>query len=757
MTCNSWTLWRRWGLAHGVVHILLVLVALPAQRQAHGADETRSPNVEAAGPACMFMPDLNRYAEYRTSPPERLCPIPTLPVTRETYFKWLEFSRHFAYANDADTHGIYGPRHYLPVLAKYVQSGDDKYGRACLRMIEQFDAALRADAREDGRHEIYGSECAYLGIYRRYLVAGKLMSADDPIFRGAVLNLARTLRPWNGLSFFRGPMHRAQGEGVVRGLVARWYPEISEAAEWSAYADAVYQDWWRFRDFPQNDTGYLFASLMPLFLRAWITGDDAFFTDQELRPLWQRLVHEVSPDGSVPPYGAHGGWNSTAGPRIAMLEMLAAKTRDGTYRFVAHRLMNYLIYQRSRYRDDHMLLGPESTEPLALAYLFADDSVTPVPPPDGSLVLTRKETLRFQGSDKEGPSRILGPLDPRPDRQFVDCGLVVSETTKPSKLVLRSGWNPGDLFVLVDLFPRHDPVNALGILGMTRWGAALAGTISAKESSDENRVSISRTDDGAPREPRPPPEAEVICFEDSPLATVATVRVTNFDGAEVTCLRHFLFVKNHMLLVRDELCAENPQSIKAASVFNTQNIAHTSANAAVTYVSQPLASRTGLLNPPVDLLVYHCPQPGMRLTSMDRMVVDRRTAAWPAQLRYEWAGTLDPETPVHFTTLYRPQPPRDAPSQANSSRAVAGAGHLGLSTEDISVVLDGRSASVLRVTMSPTKSLWLVLNPNSTLVDVPALSTRARAAVVVSDTAGESSRWSSDNATVSFRENGDKP
>ena len=55
-----------------------------------------------------------------------------------------------------------------------------------------------------------------------------------------------------------------------------------------------------------------------------------------------------------------------------MLEMLSAKTRDGRYRYVAHKLMNYLFYQQSHYRENQILLGPESTEKLAVAYLLAD-------------------------------------------------------------------------------------------------------------------------------------------------------------------------------------------------------------------------------------------------------------------------------------------------------------------------------------------------------------------------------------------------
>ena len=47
-----------------------------------------------------------------------------------------------------------------------------------------------------------------------------------------------------------------------------------------------------------------------------------------------------------------------------------------------------------------------------------------------------------------------------------------------------------DFFAEVDLYPRHDPLNPPGILGMTRWGSCLGMPINAKGSSDENRLAI---------------------------------------------------------------------------------------------------------------------------------------------------------------------------------------------------------------------------------------------------------------------------
>lgn len=62
-----------------------------------------------------------------------------------------------------------------------------------------------------------------------------------------------------------------------------------------------------------------------------------------MREFWDRLIHMTSPDGAVVPFGPSSGWNSGAGMRLMALEMAARYTRDGRYRFAAHRLLNYLF------------------------------------------------------------------------------------------------------------------------------------------------------------------------------------------------------------------------------------------------------------------------------------------------------------------------------------------------------------------------------------------------------------------------------
>ncbi|MBM4085886.1 MAG: hypothetical protein FJ272_13945, partial [Planctomycetes bacterium] len=424
------------------------------------------------GPPTYYIQNVQRYAE-RTDP-VRYYPVPQDKVTRDTYYQWLEDSGHFGYADGEGPkkHGRYGPRHFMPVLAKFVKTGDAKLGDACVTMLKTYHQWMQDEVAKTGWHSQFIDEPSFLGMYRRHLSAGRALDLDkDTWFRDFILFMNRNVHVWGTPeTYWRGPMHRAQGEGIMKGLAALWHPDAPEAETWRRYSQTVYQDFWRFKDNPANDTNYyVHCTLVPLVLGADLRGDKEFFTHPEMQKVWERLTYQVSPDGAIVPFGSHGGWNHTVGTQILILEVAAKHTGDGRYRYAAHKLMNYLRYQQDRYKTHHMMLGPETTEKLAAAYLLADDKVKPVPPDAGSQLLYHKETLRVRG--KAAAEKYLGPLDPAPDKNHICCNLLVTDRVKPFKLVLRSGWNPGDLFALVDLFPRHDPLNPPGILGITRWGA----------------------------------------------------------------------------------------------------------------------------------------------------------------------------------------------------------------------------------------------------------------------------------------------
>ena len=671
------------------------------------------------------------------APDDYHLPWKEVPVTKDTYMKWIEDSGHLAYADGAEPtkHGTYGPRHFMPVLAKYVQTGDAKWGQACITMLKAFDQWTRDEVRKSRWHTNYMFEPTMIGMYARYLSKGGLLDPQkDQWFKDMILFMNRNIHVWGTAEdFWRGPMHRAQGEGMMKAIAAAWYPDAPEAAEWKAYSEKVWGDFWTYRDNPANDSGYYYGTTFPIMLGAELLNRQEVFTDPEMRKTWERMMWEVTPDGAISPYGP-GGPASTCGQRIWMLELLAAHTGDGRYRYAAHKLMNFLLYEQERMLSHHILAGPETTEQLGLAYLLADDTIKPVAPDAGSRLLYRKETLRLR--DKAAAAKYLKDLDPRPDKANICCGLIVTGKEMPAKMVLRSGWNQGDFFALVDLFPRHDPLNVTGIVGLTRWGAPLAQTFSAKGSSDEDRLTVEDVGGTAPLRFNTDPNlndayyqtVEIPEFQDLKRATFATVTVGDYQGFPLKLTREFLFIKNRFLVARDLPEFQEGFLAQVGPVWNTQNVGPQLGDTwANTFFSSPRAMGVGLKTPPQDLLVYFTPQTGCKLQVVDRTAVDPRAADVPAQVRYLWRGLTQAGQKLLFTQVYYPHAPSMKKALSNAPGSVRPADLMGSAGADgIHVLLDTPEATVLRFSFDPDRVEWLVSNPGGKPVTSGGLSTDAR-------------------------------
>ena len=170
-----------------------------------------------------------------------------------------------------------------------------------------------------------------IALLREYLVPAGLLDPDEPWFRDMILYLNRTVRVLGGAPRPSGAAskHRALGRGHHEGdgrSLGTPTP-LRLPLGWITGASSTRTSG-EFRDIPPNDTGYYFGVLYPLVLFQHLTGEEEFFTHPEMRLLWDRMAYEVTPDGSVNPWGAHGGFNSTAAYRVFMLELAAAHTRD---------------------------------------------------------------------------------------------------------------------------------------------------------------------------------------------------------------------------------------------------------------------------------------------------------------------------------------------------------------------------------------------------------------------------------------------
>lgn len=727
---------QRDGLAATLILVALCGPVLGAEPAAPPPDWH---GVERVGPPKIFSPRVDRFRFGTTNVADpAFYPIPTGPVTRDTYLDFLEESGLFGVV-DTPAQGLAGPQRFMPVLVKYVQTGERRYGEAIIAMLKDWHRATLAEVAARGWTEQFIEEPCFIPLYRKYLIAGGLMAEDDAWFRELWLDYCRNLHVWGSKpTEWRGGCHRAMPEALAKGLAARWYPDAPEAAHWKRYAELGFGDFWKHKEVQQNDTGYFPGPIfMLLACGDQYLGDDRAVTDPGMQRLWRRLMVEVTPDGAVNPYGPNGGWNSTAGFRLFALELAAAKTRNGEYRYAAHKVMNYLRYQAGPIRGDGFLREREVGQHVALAWLFADDSVPPVMPPPGSLWNLRMEAARVPHTDKAVGERLFGDIDPDPDKGHLCCSWWLTGKDYPDKLVLRSGWNPGDFFALVELHPVSIPPNPGGIMGLNRWGAAFTQIVTSKGGSVENRLLVEDVAGAATRRHHPDPlridgdwrqgtmpdiRSEVTFFEDRPDVTFARVRVRNVDGLPAVYDREFVFAKNRFLATRETLTFEESFQARVAPLWNTRNVGdQIGPHWANTFMGSLVASngQVEMQAPPADLLVWFAPREDCRLQVIDLLAQDARTLACPAQVRYLWEGTPRAGDTLVFTQVYWPH----APSKPSVSSNHAGAKAVyaddlrrTAGASGIRVLRDDPEASVVRIEVEPGTVEWVVFNPRGAAV-----------------------------------------
>ena len=654
-------IWRLGGSAWWMALVVAGLgLAMPARP---------APGGQSASPAAADAV-VDRYA---ARDPASLH-VPHRAVTRRDY---VEMVRPLAAGFErGPDHGSYGPRHALPALAVFALEGDVRLGEGIKKTLRHYGDWVRKEIEKTGG--VFSMEGAtLLAFYQRELRRrGLVWAEDEQWFKQMFLALRQYQYAWRpGDGLWRGSHHRSQCQGINHALAAAFYPDEPDAAKWNDYAAKVWGDWWNFRDVGINDTGYFYSSLCSILKAAELLDRREVFTDAESRKLFDRVLFELTPDGVDVPYGASGGYNGSAGARIFVLELAARHTRDGRYRWGAHRLMNH--GQARGFSSTHHHLNALNLEYIALASLVCDDTVQPVQPDPRSMLLERKEIVRL--SDAEARRMF-------PEAGGVDCNMWMTQKTMPHKLVLRSGWRPGDLFMMIECYVRHDPLNPTAVLALERHSAAMAEMTSEKFVSRENAVHLADLSGTASYLGQKPfqgqkklplgyvgMECTVPELTETDRIVHARVCVTNYMGYRATHQRDILMVKNRFVLLRDETEFDDAFRAAIGPAWNTQHVGQPrGAHWLNTWFSAHYFQAAKLYDvPPWDLLIWYAPKPGATLV-VESAPVDTPFASRVVPTRYTWQGEVAPGARVQFITLLLPHAPlADATRLAESIRVLA--------------------------------------------------------------------------------------
>ena len=231
--------------------LLLIPTAVTAQDSNPTSDLQP---IESIGAPSRFMIDVERFRFGTPDVTNRsFYPIPQDEITRASYLQALD-ELNLEEIAATPNRGMSGPAAFMPVLAKYVATGEQEWADACIEMLKAFHQEMLRQVEERKWFWQFEHPAALIPLYRKHLMAGGAMDADATWFREMWLCYCRNLHVWDSKPVeWRGGCHRSMPEGYAKGRAAEWYPEIPEAEHWANYSRWVFRYFWTTKDAPQKN------------------------------------------------------------------------------------------------------------------------------------------------------------------------------------------------------------------------------------------------------------------------------------------------------------------------------------------------------------------------------------------------------------------------------------------------------------------------------------------------------------------------
>lgn len=272
--------------------------------------------------------------------------------------------------------------------------------------------------------------------------------------RAALVQTAGTRKElrWGQPPQWNGPIIHAMGNLYIATL----FPDHPNAPSWTPLSDKLVGDWLKVGDVAEDAINYEPLVLIYILLYAELTDREEILFDRNFRATAERYLALVPPVGVMPDYG-DASWGVSWGLWIAVLQKLAGVYGDGRCKWVADRYFHFA-------RDENLWGDGDTIQKiwfdfnsLVCAYQWLAEGVMPEQPEIGSGV-TYRTLYKINFSPKPEPLYDVEWTERRED-----------------KLILRTGWDPDDTYLCINLQGRvgHDHSDAGALITYVSGGAVL--------------------------------------------------------------------------------------------------------------------------------------------------------------------------------------------------------------------------------------------------------------------------------------------
>jgi hypothetical protein len=575
---------------------------------------------------------------------DRLSPLKApCCVSREAYREllWQHIQANHQAWSHADGKHAHDQALYLGFA--YRLTGDEVWA---VRAIARWHAAVQWRAAHPGEEVGFPWLACACTAYRWIEGSPSLTSQDRQMIRALLLDSAAKHWPIRE----RGAMNRSMGSALGYLLMARLYPEHASAGAWREYAQSVWDDWFTLADTDENSLHYHAVWWDYVLRYAEAAGLETSLARPEVRRLMERYRDQLSPLGTLPPYGDCYGWGFEWGGYVMLFEKAAAVYHDGTFKHAAHAVLDHLVQRVKNvppYRASYEDLGH-----LMFAYLWADDRVSPTAPDPRSVLQTRRE-LRLLPAPQRVPQRRWF---------FVEPGEM------PDKLVMRSGAD--GLFAVFDLLPLagHGHSSAAALVALTDHDTALmTDTCYEDRAPEDHSLLYLKQIRGGRIVGDPPARITVKTFVEQADATYCETEMTDYIGLGTRLGRSMLLAKDRFLWVHDEAEFVQSMTVSVGPLWFVGEVAARGSNWFDVSWNEPRGFQWTWRNGDRRLLVCFVPRDGSQIDiQYQGWKTQRAVHQWspPWCLYQKYAGyAAVPGARLEFDTVLIPHGPDEDPAR----------------------------------------------------------------------------------------------